>query len=161
MAMLAMRRILFICTGNIYRSRFAEALFNHHAGRAGLEWEASSRGLQIDLASGILAPQTRDALLERGISLHHTARESTALEESDLTGAALVVALNREEHQPMMKQCFPRWADRVDYWDIRDVEFESPKRALPRIEGHVFRLVEILTEGHALIGPGATTSTEF
>ncbi len=31
-----MRLVLFVCTGNYYRSRFAEGLFNHHARRADL-----------------------------------------------------------------------------------------------------------------------------
>jgi protein-tyrosine-phosphatase len=35
--------VLFLCTGNYYRSRFAEELFNHHADRAGLNWIAQRR----------------------------------------------------------------------------------------------------------------------
>ena len=38
-------RILFLCTGNYYRSRYAEELFNYHAKNAGLDWRAFSRGL--------------------------------------------------------------------------------------------------------------------
>ena len=39
------RRLLFLCTGNYYRSRFAELLFNALAREAGLSWIASSRGI--------------------------------------------------------------------------------------------------------------------
>jgi hypothetical protein len=39
------KTVLFLCTGNYYRSRFAEALFNSVAGKMGLPWRASSRGL--------------------------------------------------------------------------------------------------------------------
>ena len=42
-----MNLLLFICTGNYYRSRFAEAVFNHHAKQRGLPWRAFSRGLAI------------------------------------------------------------------------------------------------------------------
>jgi protein-tyrosine phosphatase len=42
------KTILFLCTGNYYRSRFAEELFNHHAERAGLYWVAQSRGLALE-----------------------------------------------------------------------------------------------------------------
>jgi protein-tyrosine-phosphatase len=40
--------ILFLCTGNYYRSRFAEVLFNSVAGKMGLSWHASSRGLALE-----------------------------------------------------------------------------------------------------------------
>ena len=38
-----MQTVLFLCTGNYYRSRFAEELFNHRAARDGLSWVAQSR----------------------------------------------------------------------------------------------------------------------
>ena len=38
------KTVLFLCTGNYYRSRFAEVLFNSLAGKMGLPWKASSRG---------------------------------------------------------------------------------------------------------------------
>ena len=40
-----MKTLLFLCTGNYYRSRYAEELFNHRAAPAGLNWRAQSRGL--------------------------------------------------------------------------------------------------------------------
>ena len=41
--------LLFVCTGNFYRSRHAEALFNWHAERHGLAARAFSRGLLTSL----------------------------------------------------------------------------------------------------------------
>ena len=38
-------RVLFLCTGNYYRSRFAEELFNFFAKGEGIAWRAFSRGL--------------------------------------------------------------------------------------------------------------------
>ena len=40
-----MQTILFLCTGNYYRSRYAEEIFNHQAGRDGLAWHAFSRAV--------------------------------------------------------------------------------------------------------------------
>jgi protein-tyrosine-phosphatase len=37
--------VLFFCTGNYYRSRFAQIVFNSVAGKMGLPWNASSTGL--------------------------------------------------------------------------------------------------------------------
>ena len=42
------KTVLFLCTGNYYRSRFAEILFNSVAGKMGLPWQASSRGLALE-----------------------------------------------------------------------------------------------------------------
>ncbi|MEJ7592066.1 MAG: low molecular weight phosphatase family protein, partial [Planctomycetaceae bacterium] len=33
-----MKTVLFLCTGNYYRSRYAEILFNAKAEEMGLEW---------------------------------------------------------------------------------------------------------------------------
>ena len=42
------KTVLFLCTGNYYRSRYAEALFNSVAGKMSLPWRASSRGLALE-----------------------------------------------------------------------------------------------------------------
>jgi protein-tyrosine-phosphatase len=41
MAKRSEKTVLFLCTGNYYRSRFAEVLFNSVAGKMGLLWQAS------------------------------------------------------------------------------------------------------------------------
>jgi len=48
--------ILFLCTGNYYRSRFAEILFNSVAARMGLHWIASSRGLALERGVNNVGP---------------------------------------------------------------------------------------------------------
>ena len=48
MAQRSEKAVLFLCTGNYYRSRFAEVLFNSVAGKLGLPWRASSRGLALE-----------------------------------------------------------------------------------------------------------------
>ena len=40
--------VLFLCTGNFYRSRFAEIYFIWLAGREKICWQADSRGLALD-----------------------------------------------------------------------------------------------------------------
>jgi protein-tyrosine phosphatase len=42
------KTVLFLCTGNYYRSRNAEVLFNSVAGKMSLPWKASSRGLALE-----------------------------------------------------------------------------------------------------------------
>lgn len=129
-----MREVLFICTGNYYRSRFAEALFNHAAKREGLPWRAFSRGLAIHLADGDLSNHTESALGERGIDLAQTAPTRVSLTEVDLARAHRIVALKRDEHHPMMLKQFPLWADRTTYWAVHDIDAAEPEQALAEIE---------------------------
>src|SRR5438067_2061883 len=60
---------LFLCTGNYYRSRFAEILFNHRASHLRLDWRAESRGLKIGWLGniGAISPDAIATLEARGI----------------------------------------------------------------------------------------------
>lgn len=135
------QRVLFICTGNYYRSRFAEAVFNHTAEDRGLNWRAFSRGLAIHYAPGPLSEHTHAALAERKIHLRHTAPDRVQLAEEDLAGADLIVALKDAEHRPMIAGMFPHWEEKMIFWDVTDLPDEQPEVALPAIEREVARLV--------------------
>ena len=56
------KTVLFLCTGNYYRSRFAEALFNSAAGKMGLPWRASSRGLALERGVNNVGPMAATAV---------------------------------------------------------------------------------------------------
>lgn len=136
-------QVLFICTGNFYRSRFAEALFNHHAAARDLEWRAVSRGLATHLVDGCgnISVHTVDALGALGIGLGEAALlRPVQLKLEDLEGAHRVIALKEAEHRPMMESQFPEWADRVEYWQVHDLDFALPAESL----GAIGQLVESL-----------------
>ena len=135
------KKLLFICTGNYYRSRFAEAVFNHHARLENLPWRAFSRGLAIDQVDGDLSPYTFHALMERGIELHHTGTTRVQLSADDLLSADRVIAMKGTEHRPMMTNTFPFWTQRIEYWEEHDLDVSTPEVALPLIEGKVLGLI--------------------
>jgi protein-tyrosine-phosphatase len=56
------RTILFLCTGNYYRSRFAEVLFNFVAEMMDLPWKASSRGLALERGVNNIGPMVASAV---------------------------------------------------------------------------------------------------
>ena len=134
------RTVLFLCTGNYYRSRFAEALFNSVAGRMGLPWRATSRGLAPERGVGNIGPMAVPAIraLE---ALGVCAGDDCALAPApvtaeDLGAADRVVALKQAEHLPLLRERFPAWAGKVEFWHVDDAP-----RALPLIEREVMGLV--------------------
>jgi len=140
------RRVMFLCTGNYYRSRFAEALFNHHAFQRGLNWTATSRGLATHLQDGDLSPLTAQALAERTIDLLHTGPTRRAVTLQDFDDADLIIAMEDREHRPYVRQRFPEWEARTLYWDVSDIDFTPWEEALPAIERHVLRLLDELSQ---------------
>jgi protein-tyrosine phosphatase len=84
-------------------------------------------------------------LAERGIKLDKHPRSPRALNETDLTQAQRVIALNQIEHHPYLRKQFPAWADRVEYWRVSDLDRASADQALAQIERQVHALIGQLT----------------
>ena len=94
-----MRTVLFLCTGNYYRSRYAEHYFNAHA--AGTGWRADSRGFEPSpLNPGPINSQAAARLASGGLAIEThrdwIAGETLAVElsaQADLHTADLPVPL--------------------------------------------------------------------
>ena len=56
------KTILFLCTGNYYRSRFAEVLLVSVARKMGLPWNASSRALALERGVNNIGPMATAAI---------------------------------------------------------------------------------------------------
>jgi protein-tyrosine phosphatase len=142
--------VLFLCTGNYYRSRFTEILFDTLAQRAGLEWRACSRGLAIELGIGNVGPIS-EAATERlaglGIAADRYLRMPQQVGADDFKRAALIVALKEAEHRPLLRSRHPAWEERVEYWHIHDTDFAPADQALREIEHQVRHLVARLKGG--------------
>jgi protein-tyrosine phosphatase len=140
------RRVLFLCSANYYRSRFAEHLFNWLAAESDLDWRADSRGLLVGNWGNIgpIARATVDALKQRGVAVDGEARWPRSLTSDDLEQSDLVVAVKEAEHRPLLSELFPEWADSVEYWHIDDLDCAMPAEALPALERQVRALVDRL-----------------
>jgi protein-tyrosine phosphatase len=135
--------VLFLCTGNYYRSRFAEELFNHHAPARCPGWVAASRGIAVNLGSdnvGPIAQQTVDGLRRRGVNFDPAmTRMPIQLKAGDLASADHVVALKYAEHFPLLRRGFFSSLSisdisRIEYWNVHDMDLAAPEKALPLIE---------------------------
>ncbi len=149
-----MKVVLFLCTGNYYRSRFAEELFNFLAPVACPGWSATSRGLAVDLGVnnvGAIAKSAGRALEERGLRFNaQQARMPLQLQTADLDSANHIVALKEAEHLPLLQQRFPSWLasndpGRIEFWRIHDIDFMAPEQALPMIDEHLQNLIARLS----------------
>ena len=138
--------VLFIRSGNIYRSRYAEAYLNHVARSQGLSIQAKPRGLTVHIVEIGTSPHVIERMKAMGISLSCMAPDKIALTEEDLREATIIIALKDEEHRPMLEQRFPSWADRIIYWDIGDVGEMTPQEALSKIEQHVSDLLDVVND---------------
>lgn len=145
------KEVLFLCSGNYYRSRFAEIYFNHLAGERGLSWHATSAGLVVDRPNNNVGPISKDAverLARNGLSVADDIRNRMPiqLEEAELARADRVIALKEAEHRPLMGERFPDWTDRITYWHIHDLDVATADEALSNLAEQVRSLVEQLKE---------------
>ena len=138
------KKILFLCTGNYYRSRFAEELFNYRAALIGLPWRAQSRALAIERGGDNVGPISRfaiEALAALRIEPSRAARFPMACRADDLESADLIIALKEGEHRAILSERFPGWQSRVTYWHVHDIDVAEPVEALAMINRLVSKLI--------------------
>lgn len=131
--------VLFICTGNYYRSRFCELYFNHLNAASG--FKADSRGLWAyrKINEGLISPHTVRFMDDTGIPLGRL-RFPEQQEERHFQNACKVIALDEVEHRPMMEKMFPEWVDKIEYWQVHDIDFTEPNVALNVLKKQVEKL---------------------
>jgi predicted translation initiation factor SUI1 len=122
MAKRAHKTVLFLCTGNHFRSRFAEIYFNAVAAKMGLGWRAISRGLALERGSnnvGAISENALDGLAK--LKVHDAdaiARSPMQATLDDFAKADYIVALKQVEHQPLLLERFPDFVERVEFWHV-------------------------------------------
>ena len=138
-----LRQVLFLCTGNYYRSRFAEEMFNHEAQIAGLNWRASSRGLAPEPSPenvGAISTFALQALNDRSIS--PAERFPVVCTIGDLESADRIIALKEAEHRLFLEQRFPGWENRASYWQVHDIDVAEPADTIAKIDQLVRELIK-------------------
>jgi protein-tyrosine phosphatase len=138
-----MNRVLFLCSGNYYRSRFAEVLFNWQARQRGIDWTADSRGLALDVLNpGSISRHTLSWLTSRGILCESFARLPLPAADEDFAAARHIIAVKEAEHRPLIENRFPRWRGQVEYWHVHDLDCADASEAIPHLEREVLSLLD-------------------
>jgi protein-tyrosine phosphatase len=153
------RKVLFVCTGNYYRSRFAQALFNEKPPE---DWTAFSRGLDTSTPREVpVSPLVSQELERRHIPASRVAGWPTQIAKTDLDDADVVVLLDGSEHAPMLRKQFPAQSfDKVRSWSVADTPPLTPTEAFAAITRQVDALVEELShEGKKAPAPMAAPET--
>ncbi len=126
------KKVLFVCTGNYYRSRLAELLFNHYADEAGMGWTGDSRGVLERTAQRGLSPSAIRYL--EGRELTHLIDESRSpkpLKLDHFEQFSVIVGMCRKEHSSLMLTRFgqiPRMLEKkgvLRYWNVDDLPTPS------------------------------------
>ncbi|MBX9669196.1 MAG: low molecular weight phosphatase family protein [Candidatus Obscuribacterales bacterium] len=141
------KKILFLCTGNYYRSRFAEEIFNRKASALSIPYFSDSAALALERGTENIGPISRfaiEALRLRGIELGDPIRFPKPVAIGDFESAFLIIAMSQCEHHPMVTERHPDWMQQITYWEVADIEFVSPDIALAKIESEVDALIKSL-----------------
>ena len=140
-----MIRILFVCTGNIFRSRFAEEVFNHLCKTKNVNATAFSAGLKVGKYRQ--RKMYKPALIELKrleIIPSRSDEDSIHINDIDISIYDQIICMDRQEHKPMVdsNQFLSSYA--IKYWDIVDMPKVSSQISLPKCYKKVDELVKQL-----------------
>jgi protein-tyrosine phosphatase len=137
-----MKTVLFLCTGNYYRSRYAEILFNARAQEMGLAWNAVSRGLAPDPRNpGPMSRDTIAALQKQGITVEEYLRLPIKVTDNDFESNHHIVAVKEAEHRSMIQRDYPHRLENVEFWHVHDLDCCGPEEAISHLEQEVTGLL--------------------
>jgi protein-tyrosine-phosphatase len=106
----AIRRILFVCTGNTGRSVAAEALARHRIAARGLALTVASRGVTVDPSNDRPEPHLATLLAARGIDI--SAHRAAELTEADVRSADCILTMTASHRRSMLDR-FPEAAGKL------------------------------------------------
>ena len=140
-----MHKVLFVCTANIYRSRFSEEVYNYLARKIVIPSRAFSAGLMVGhyKTRTIYAP-AMEYLNSLNIIPRRKDELSIHVNDVDLKEFDKIICMDKNEHEPMVIANKKVGGLNIEYWDIVDEPLVSRKISLPKC----YKKVEGLINHH-------------
>jgi protein-tyrosine-phosphatase len=107
-------KVLFVCSGNAYRSPLAEALLK----KLRPDLEIDSAGLHVAIPISILV---REYLAKRD-AVQYLKQAPQSIDEKNLRGYDLIVAMEQVHTNAILHVC-PECENKIVEWDIEDPYF--------------------------------------
>ena len=143
-------RIHFVCTGNIYRSRLAEAYCNSR-GVPGIR--VFSSGIRAGLEEDVpISPYAADVLTRYGLDRYAAAHWQRT--SAELVRASDVLVFMESEHHRVCEKWIEATRQRIEVWEIEDVGPIDPAKIPSKVErtfGMIRQRIDTLL---AVLGPG-------
>lgn len=150
-----MQTVLFLCTGNYFRSRFSELWFNHQIALLGRcdDVHAVSAGLNVRADSGnvgAIAKEAQAALQHRGVAVNPTQLAMPRqVSRHDVEQADVVVAVDADAHRPMVQELFPDLETKIRFWRVKDLdEVDAVDDPITLLQQKIDQLIKALISGH-------------
>ena len=127
-----MNSTLFVCTANIFRSRFAEEVYNAIAREKGIYTSAFSAGLRVgDFKYRKIYPPALKQLKKFQIQPLRSEEKSIHINDINLKDFDRIICMDKLEHEPMIKENPRLKTYNFEYWEIVDMPKVDSSISLP------------------------------
>tara|TARA_A100001011_G_scaffold94934_1_gene99769 strand:+ start:5838 stop:6266 length:429 start_codon:yes stop_codon:yes gene_type:complete len=127
-----MKKVLFVCTANIHRSRFAEEVFNFFCTKHNKDYHAFSAGLRVgDYSYRKIYFPALENLKVFNIIPKRPNDLSKHIKDVNLENYDKIICMDEDEHKPMVNSD-PKLSNyNFEYWNITDMPKVDSNVSLP------------------------------
>jgi len=127
-----MKKVLFVCTANIHRSRFAEEVFNFFCTKHNKDYHAFSAGLRVgDYSYRKIYFPALENLKIFNIIPKRPNDLSKHIKDVNLENYDKIICMDEDEHKPMVNSD-PKLSNyNFEYWNITDMPKVDSNVSLP------------------------------